>query len=236
MQVSRGLVPNASVVNIYGYQGALPNSSGATFYPVWENATAYTYPGAATGMSLWSSSASDTAVQVIVNGLDTNYNISSETVTLNGTTVVPTVNSYLRINGLSITGTVNAVGTVNIGNSGKTVEYATILAGNGKSQMAIYTVPNGYTFYLTRASAYSSLNGNTANNYAFYRVYTQSSTGLVQVLLQATFTGVYDTTRVAPRAYAQKTDVQWQIAGNPSSGTSSNSVGVEGILISNSAS
>jgi len=116
------------------------------------------------------------------------------------------------------------------------VQYAEITAGFGKSQMMIYTVPNGYTFYLTRSNAYSSLNGNTAGNYGYYRVYTQTSTGLIQILLQAPFTGTYETLRVAPRAYPQKTDIQWQIAGNPASGTFQVGIGVEGILISNSAS
>ena len=214
MQVARGLVPGCSVVNIYGYQGALPNSNGATFYPVWENATAYTYPASATTMLLWSSSASDTAVQVVINGLDSSYNLLSETLTLtNGTTGVTTVNSYLRINGI-------------------TIQYAEILAGYGKSQMMIYTVHNGYTFYLTRSNAYSSLNGNTAGNYAYYRVWT-SNAGLIQILLQAPFTGTYQTIRVSPRPYTQKTDIQWQLSGNPASGTSQAGIGVEGILISN---
>jgi len=237
MQVSRGLVTGASVVNIYGYQAALPNSSGATYYPVWENTTAYTYPGSATTMLLWSSSGSDTNVSVLINGLDSSYNQISETLVLtNGTTGVTTVNNYLRINGIQVTGSVNAVGTLNLGNAGKTVQYAEIVAGNGKSQMMIYTVPNGYTFYLTRSNAYSSLTGNTALNYSNYRVYTQSSTGLVQILLQAPFVTSYQTLRVAPRAYTQKTDIQWQISGNPASGTSSVGIGVEGILISNTAS
>ena len=236
MQVSRGLVSGTSVVNIYGYQNALPNSSGVTFYPVWENATQYTYPVSATTMLLWSSSGSDTAVQVLINGLNSAYNAISETLTLtNGTTGVTTVNSYLRINGISVTGTVNAVGTINLGNAGKTIQYAEIIVGYGKSQATIYTVPNGYTFYLTRANAYSSLNGNTAGNYAFYRVWTQTSTGLIQVLLQAPFTGQYGTLRVAPRPYTQKTDVQWQIAGEPASGSTQVGIGVEGILISNTA-
>lgn len=236
MQVSRGLVSGASLVNIYGYQGALPNSGGSTFYPVWENTTAYTYPGSAVAMYLWSSSSSDTAVQVLVSGLDASYNLQSETVVLNGTTAVVTANTYLRINGLAITGTTNAVGTINIGNAGKTIQYAEITAGFGKSQMMIYTVPNGYTFYLTRSNAYSSLNGNTAGNYGYYRVYTQTSTGVIQILLQAPFTGTYESLRVAPRAYPQKTDIQWQVAGNPASGTFQVGIGVEGILISNSAS
>lgn len=232
LEVSRGLVTGCSVVNIYGYQSALPNSSAVTYYPVWENTTAYTYPASATTMLLWSSSASDTAVQVLINGLDASYNLLSETLTLtNGTTGVTTVNSYLRINGIQIVGTVNAVGIINLGNAGKTIQYAEITAGYGKSQAMIYTVPNGYTFYLTRSNAYSNQSGNTINNYCSYRVYTQSSVGLIQIVLQAPFTNTYQTLRVAPRAYAAKTDIQWQASGGPSSGTSSVGIGVEGILI-----
>ena len=236
MQVARGLVSGASVVNIYGYQSALPNSGAATFYPVWENTTTYTYPGSATTMLLWSSSGSDTNVSVLISGLDASYNLLSETLVLtNGTTGVTTVNSYLRINGIQITGTVNAVGTLNLGNAGKTIQYAEIVAGNGKSQAMVYTVPNGYTFYLTRSNAYSNQSGNTINNYCAYRVWTQSSAGLIQILLQAPFTNTYQSLRVAPRGYTQKTDIQWQVAGGPSSGTSSVGIGVEGILISNTA-
>ena len=143
MQIARGLVAGASVVNIYGYQNALPNSSAATYYPVWENTTTYTYPGSASTMLLWSSSASDTNVSILINGLDSSYNIQSETLVLtNGTTGVTTTKSYLRINGIQVTGSVNAVGTINVGNAGKTVQYAEITAGNGKSQAMIYTVPN----------------------------------------------------------------------------------------------
>ena len=236
MQVARGLVPGCSVVNVYGYQNALPSSSGATFYPVWENTTSYTYPASATTMLLWSSSASDTNVSVLIQGLDASYNQISETLTLtNGATGVTTANSYLRVNSIQITGSVNAVGVINLGNAGKTVQYAEISVGNGKSQMMVYTVPNGYTFYLTRSNAYSSLNGNTAGNYANYRVQTFSPSGLVQTLLQAPFTSNYQTLRVSPRAYAQKTDIQWQAAGNPASGTFSVGIGVEGVLVSNTA-
>jgi len=232
LQVARGLVTGASVVNIYGYQNALPNSSAATYYPVWENTTAYTYPGSASTMLLWSSSGSDTNVSVLISGLDSSYNLLSETLTLtNGTTGVTTANSYLRINGIQVSGSVNAVGTLNLGNAGKTVQYAEITAGNGKSQAMIYTVPNGYTFYLTRSNAYSNQNGNTINNYCSYRVWTQNTSGIINILLQAPFTNSYQTLRVAPRAYTQKTDIQWQASGGPSSGTSAVGIGVEGILI-----
>jgi len=226
LQVARGLVTGASVVNIYGYQASV----GTTFIPIWENTTTYTYPGSASTMLLWSSSGSDTNVSVLISGLDSSYNLLSETLTLtNGTTGVTTANSYLRINGIQVAGTVNAVGIINLGNAGKTVQYAEIAAGNGKSQAMIYTVPNGYTFYLTRVNAYTNQVGNLSSSYCTYRVFTQNSSGLITILLQAPFGNSYTSYRVAPRAYAAKTDIQWQ-ANTPSS-TAAVGIAVEGILI-----
>jgi len=226
LQVARGLVTGASVVNIYGYQPSV----GTTFIPVWENATTYTYPGSASTMLLYSSSGSDTAVSVLINGLDASYNNLSETKVLtNGTTGVTTANSYLRINTITVTGSNNAVGTLYLSNAGKTTTYAQITAGNGKNQAMIYTVPNGYTFYLTRVNAYTNQVGNLSSSYCTYRVFTQNSSGLITILLQAPFGNNYTSYRVAPRAYAAKTDIQWQ-ANTPSS-TAAVGIAVEGILI-----
>jgi hypothetical protein len=149
----------------------------------------------------------------------------------NGATGVTTANSYLRINSISITGSVNAVGTLYLANAGKTVTYAQILANYGKNQANIYTVPNGYTFYLTRVNAYTNQVGNTASSYCTYRVFTQSSTGLITILLQAPFGLQYNSVRVAPRAYAGTTDIQWQ--ANTPTGTAAVGIAVEGILIAN---
>ena len=226
LQVARGLVTGASVVNIYGYQPSV----GTTFIPVWENATTYTYPGSASTMLLYSSSASDTTVSVLISGLDASYNNLSETKVLtNGTTGVTTANSYLRINTITVTGSNNAVGTLYLSNAGKTTTYAQITAGNGKNQAMIYTVPNGYTFYLTRVNAYTNQVGNLSSSYCTYRVFTQNSSGLITILLQAPFGNNYTSYRVAPRAYAAKTDIQWQ-ANTPSS-TAAVGIAVEGILI-----
>ena len=230
MSVSRGQVPGASVVNIYGYQAAVTTTS----IPLWENATAYTYPASATTMLLYSSSASDTAVSILITGLDSSYNLQTETLVLtNGATGVTTVKSYLRINSIAVVGSNNPVGTIYLSNAAKTVTYAQInLAGAqsaGRSQMSIYTVPNGYTFYLTRVSGYVSPNNN-ANFYCDYLVWTRNTTtGIITVLQQAPFVNRYETVRVAPRPYTQKTDIQWRAA--MSAGTSIVSVGVEGILI-----
>ena len=59
LQVARGQITGHSTVNIYGYQ----SSVGTSFIPIWENATAYTYPVAAITMYisclLYTSDAAD---------------------------------------------------------------------------------------------------------------------------------------------------------------------------------
>jgi len=229
LAIARGQVPGITVQNIYGYQAAVDG----TTIPLWENATVYTYPSSAATMTLYSSSASDTAVSILINGLDSSYNPISETKVLtNGTTGVTTTNSYIRINSISVTGSNNPVGTIYLSNAGKTTTYAQIAIGSGRSQMSIYTVPNGYTFYLTRVNGYVSPNNN-ANFYCNYSVYTRNiATGVETILQQAPFVNTYQTTRVAPRPYAAKTDIQWR--AQMSSGTSIVSIGVEGILIQGS--
>ena len=225
LAVARGQIPNSSQVNIYGYQASV----SGTIIPLWENATAYTYPVSASTMLLYSSSASDTAVSIFINGLDTNFDIQTETLVLtNGATGVTTVKSYRRINSISVVGSNNPVGTIYLSNAGKTTTYAQIAIGAGRSQMSIYTVPNGHTFYLTRVNGYVSPNNN-ANFYANYNVWTRNVNGIETVLQQAPFVNTYQTVRVSPRPYAQKTDVQWR--ASMSAGTSIVSIGVEGILI-----
>jgi hypothetical protein len=233
LAVARGQIAGTSQVNIYGYQDALTTGS---FYPVWENVSAYTYPATASTMLLYSSSASDTNVSIFINGLDSSYNLISEVKILtNGTTGVTTTNSYLRINSISVSSSTSPVGTIYLGNAGKTVTYAQInLTGGvsaGRNQAAIYTVPNGYTFYLTRVNAFS--NDASASKYMDYRVYTKNNTtGVSLFIQQAPFIGNYSVMRVSPRPYAAKTDIQWQCLAVGS--TFQVSVAVEGVLIQGS--
>lgn len=228
LQVARNQIYGHSTVNIYGYQPLVNN----TYIPLWENATAYTYPVAATTMHLASSNAGDTAsIQII--GLDANYNQISETLVLTGTTAVVTTKSYLRINSMQVTvgSLTNPAGVVTLKDLTDTTIYAQINAGIGRTQMAIYTVPAGYTFYLSRVDANTSLNGNNSN-FMTYRNYSISPNGVVQVTQQAPFTQLYHAQRVMPRAFSEKTDIQIQMANSAAANAAAN-VGVEGYLIRN---
>jgi len=226
LQVARGQIPYHSVVNIYGYQSTV----GASFIPIWENNTAYTYPASAISM-LMTGTGSDTA-KVQINGLDANYNPITETVTLNGSTGVATTNNYFRVNGLVVVSgnpAANVTLTSSDGNTSNT--YAKIVTGIGKSQNTWYTVPANNTFYLTRSQVFSTATAIASTGYNSYQVVTISSTGVQQVLTKRPFTGNFEIRRVVPTAYVAGTDIQWQ--ANTNSGNSTVAVSLEGYLVKN---
>jgi len=229
LQVARGQITGHSTVNIYGYQGVVAN----TFIPTWAVVGAYAYPASATQMNLVSTvnSGADLTATVFIQGLDANYNISSETLQLNGTTPVPTVNSYLRINNTAVNSGA-PTGVITLKNLANTVTYSQIAAGYGRAQDAIYTVPAGYTLYLSRIDVYASPTGNTAD-YMLYRNVQTSSTGVTIISQQAPFTSLYHAQRVMPRPILEKTDIQLQVRTSSSTNTYNVAVGVEAYLIQN---
>lgn len=223
LQVARGQITGHSTVNIYGYQSNVATS----FIPIWELNTDYTYPVAATQMNLIGTDA-DTA-KVLISGLDANYNMISETVTLNGTSNVTTTKSYFRINGMQVTSG-NPANSVTLKDLTNTTTYAKINAGVGRTQAAIYTVPAGYTFYLQRVNIYTSLNGN---KYATYRNKTISSNGVITLTQQAPFPVNYEARRFMPRPFTEKTDIQLQ--GKINTGNGEIAISQEGYLIKNNS-
>lgn len=224
LQVARGQIDGHSTVNIYGYQPAI----STTFIPIWEVAAAYTYPVAATTMYV-SGTAGDTA-QITIVGLDANYAVISEVVTMNGATPVATTKQYFRINSMFVSAgsATNPAGIVYLKNNSGATTYAQINAGVGRNQAAIYTVPAGYTYYLQRVNVYTSLNGN---DYCTYQNKTISANGVVQLTQQAPFPTSYEARRVMPRAIAEKTDIQ--LMCKIQSGTGVVAVAQEGYLIKN---
>ena len=227
LQVARGQVYGHSVLNIYGYQASV----GTSFVPVWEGNSSYTFPSSAIQMHIVSSvntGDDKTATLILINGLDANYNQISENIKLNGTTTVTTVKSYFRINSMAVTSGA-PTGNITLKDTTDTTLYAEILAGNGRTLMGIYTVPAGYTFYLSRIDINTSLNANPAG-YATYQNY-QTTNGVSTVTIIAPFTNNYHTQRVMPRAVAEKTDIQLQ--AKVSTGTAALTVSQEGYLVAN---
>jgi len=235
MQVARGLVTGASQVNIFAFS----DSVKTTLYTLWEltGTTQYAFPASAVTMTFASTSASDnTRATILISGLNSTWDAITETVTLNGTSNVTTTNQFLRINSMIMTSTgtgqTTNVGTITAKNGG--ITYAQMNAGVGRSQAAVYSVPNGYTMYITSINAF---NGDAAPGNAInYQVKTTNNAQTNPVtltVLQTAWDQKYQVVRNNPFPYTQKTDIQWQYS--TASGTHSVGLILQGILISNTA-
>ncbi len=225
LAVAQGRVPGVTGLSISGYR----QSSTTAFLPAWEDG-AYVYFPSAQVVRVWSLSASDTNVSVLIDGLDANYVPQTETVVLtNGTTGVLSTKQFLRVNGIRLTRAPNNVGMLHAGSSDKTITLAYIgTVGNnsaGRSQMTVYTVPAGYTFYLTQSNWFIN-----ANQPAAYRSWTQSPDGLINIVLTFPILDTYNSTKVVPRLYLEKTDIQWQASVPQNTAVGGQ---IEGYLISN---
>lgn len=225
LQVAQGLVPGTTGLSISGYNASV----GTDWVPIWDQNTAYTYFNTAQQVRVWSSSASDTNIYIQVNGLNSSYGQISETVHLtNSTTGVLTSQSFYRINTLVVTADPVNVGTIYAGDTGKTIVLASIPTGTGRSQQTTYTVPAGYTFYLTQVNVYTNQVGSQTG---LYRSWTKSVNGVINIILTFPFTDSYLSRKVVPRPYPEKTDIQWQ--AQSSQGTSRVGAQIEGYLIAN---
>jgi hypothetical protein len=174
LNVARGLVSGMRSVNKWGHA---PSGMQTTLTDVWDRANAtptqqiWLAPTAARVHALVSTSASDDgspagvgARTVIVYGL-TSWDTAetTETVTLNGTASVNTVNSYVIIHRMAVA-TFGAsgpnVGTLTATAATDATVTAAILPGNGRTEMAVYGVPSTQTAYLSKFHA--SINDGAA--------------------------------------------------------------------------
>ena len=188
MAVGLGVVPGASRVVLLGHN---PDIDIATQpEDVWEGGGLYPFLAAAATLAVNSSSAADTAAgtgarTVLVSGLNSSYNTVTETVTLNGTTPVNTVNQFLRVNLFTTTssgsGTVNA-GDITLRVTGGGTIQGIIAAGYGFGRAAIYTVPAGFTLFIT--SAVFSVLQQGVDNLATFGIAQRSSTGNLRIPIE----------------------------------------------------
>ncbi len=159
LQVSRNQIMGHRSVSIFGFNKDVDTAE----VTVWPLPSVRPLPAAALSMSVSSTSTSDLpastgAHTVLIQGLDANYNEISETVTLNGQTAVPTTQAFIRVNYAVVTtaGSSNsALGDIYIGSGTVTagvpaVVYQIIKFNYNASLTGSYTVPAGYTAYVSQ--------------------------------------------------------------------------------------
>jgi hypothetical protein len=221
LQVARGQISGHSVRNIFGTNPSI----GVDFRTPWEVTGALPFLSAPQQLSLVSTSASDTAVSILVDGVDGNYDPVREVVALNGTAAVTTTRSFFRINDL-ITTAGNAVGDVTASHGG--IVYAKILAGFGRNQAAVFTVPRNFSFFLLRIDLFSATAKND-NKILTFRNKITFSDGRVFNVAQTSTLQRLDIQRQLPFVVDETTTIEFQ--ARISSQTADAGIFGEGYLI-----
>jgi hypothetical protein len=157
LQVSRGQISNHQSVVVFGYNPDVDTS----IETVWPHGGILPFPSAALQIKVSSDSVNDTSAgtgarTVYVEGLDGNYNVISETITMNGQTAVLTTRSYLHINNcyVATAGSLNsAAGNIYFGTGTVTAGvpatvYDIILFDYNARITGSYSIPAGYTAYI----------------------------------------------------------------------------------------
>lgn len=226
LNASRGLIQGGEVRNVFG-KALGTNSVVATEYRTpWELADDYEFPPSAVPMTVASDigTTADDGVQVLIKGLDADWNYKQEVATINNAS--PFVTSpFLRINdAIEISG--NATGNITISNS--SVVYSKILVGTGRDQKAVFSVPANHCFYLYRIDGFATdSNGGKA---AFFRNFVKNNiTGVEFRVAETQFYENMNIVRRFPFKYDQKSDIKLQLKS--SSGSIDGSLFAEGLLL-----
>ncbi len=168
--VARNVIPGAIPVNKFGRNPAVSTS---TSEDVWDTGGLYVEPPTAEVVNLSSSSPNDDnttpntgARFVQVYGVSDGFALVNESVEMNGTGDVPTVNKYWFIHRLKTTeagSTGSNVGTITaITTATGTATLATMLPTLNQTFMAMMMVPDGY--YLRIKHWNSSIRLNAGGN------------------------------------------------------------------------
>ena len=229
LQVSRGLVDGHERVFKFGYNGEIQDVEET----IWDTGGIYAYPSTALAMTATSASgATDSGVQITIQGLDASYNEVSEEVTLNASGTATTTQTYLRVYRAFISGSTAAVGNVVISNGGTT--YALISAAEQQSLMALWTVPAGYTAYLFQLDVTAFTEQN--NKVATIRMVTREFNGVFRTQNKFdAFAGPFHQDIQAPQPIPEKTDIEFRAVASSSNADLKVSATFDIVYIENTA-
>lgn len=161
IEVAKGNVTGHSLVNKFGFDGAVTS----TLNPV-ADAQVYQTPTTAQSLEIVSSDANDTSAgtgarTVEIQGLDANFNLQTQTVSMNGTTAAAITGTWMRVFRAKVTesgtyatqsaGSHAGTLTIRVASAGATwatIGLTTASFPMGQTEIGAYTIPAGKTGYL----------------------------------------------------------------------------------------
>jgi len=206
LQMARGQIPG----HLFRHRmGRVPAMSVNTTGTVWDvDDTIYPWSAWDTAgtVTVSRADAGDANKNVVLTGLDADYNPVSTTVTLTNPTGNTSSTVFKRLDLVRMNGTSVNVGQINVLKGATTV--GRILAGIGQSLKGTYTVPAGYTAYLTQGTM-TIQNGADGSGFFYYRLFGE------RFLIGHTFevaSSQYYYPFSVPFALPEKTDIDVRVA------------------------
>lgn len=144
--VAKWLIPWHSIINKFWQN---PSLNSTTYEDIWDVWWTYIYPADwnADITHLWSDNALDIE-PIEVQGLDINWTLTIQTITLTGTTRVLLTTPLWRIFRMKNMWSNDIVWKINTTNTWNTNIYSQIDNWNNQTLMALYTIPAWKTWYL----------------------------------------------------------------------------------------
>ena len=249
LSIAKGDVSGSSLVHKFGNAPDFDAADG--FVTIWDGADDadidqmnYVYSTTAAIDSISSSSGSDT-FDLEIQGLDANYELVVQTITLTGQTRKALDTNLIRVFRLKNVGTADNVGHVycyenTTLSSGVPVDSTKVRAilqpGNNQTLMAVYTVPAGKTAYV-RSWYVATAGANKSSNYImrlevrpFGQVFQLKHLSSISDAGSSSEQHAY----VDPPKYTEKSDIEMQISMTASGATAGSvSGGFDLVLVDN---
>lgn len=243
LKAAAGTIAGVSVINKFGRASAI--TTGNT-WEVWDGNVAYVFPTTASITHIRQATdqvGTDGGATIEVQGLDENWNLVVQNADLDAADTsaeVALTTPLIRVFRMKVLENITLAADVWVGATGvaAATAKAIISTGNNQTLMAIYTVPNGKTAYMT--NYYASVNPgggapttfyarlwarDNVNNYARQLKHHQGISADVDAygMMQHFFSPYYK--------FTQKTDII--ITGSPTGASVDVSAGFDLILVDN---
>jgi hypothetical protein len=220
LDIARGNVVGQSTVHKFGRGADIDTADG--FVVLWDGAEynaalkTYTYSTTADIDRISSDNNSDT-VAIEITGLDTNWDLVTQTKTLTGQTPVALDTSLIRVFRMKNVGATDLLGNVfcfvNVTTTlgvPDTITNTRAMINNGNNQtlMAIYTIPNDKTGYIL--SWYAALSSAKASSFNNMEMKARPFGGVFQLKHTSTLSSAGSShvqhTFFVPQSFPEKTD------------------------------
>lgn len=227
LQISRGQIPGHYRVHKFGFNEDIDSSEET----IWDRGGLYAY--ATSGENLLVSStagASDSGVEITIQGLDANYNQIEEVFTL-GSGTYTTTKSFFRSYRAFVSGSQALTGTLTARGSGAVVRLQ-ILAAEQQTLMCVWTVPAGYTAYLLQKDVTSLT--ETVTRFGIFTLVSRTDGGVFRTHDKHCLRNDHlELTYSFPLVFPEKTDIEVRCKGSGSPANMNVSASMDIVYIKN---